>query len=75
MTEDDTAPIPSCFGSWHALLKRSDTLRSGGNAPLLVLSDMKGALGFFGVFLSFLSGECVVFHLQMDSCLGGEKNS
>jgi len=28
-------------------------------------SDMKGALGFIGVFLSFLCGECVVSLLQL----------
>lgn len=31
--------------------------RAGRDAPLSAVSDMKGALGFVGVFLSFLLGE------------------
>lgn len=33
---------------------------AGKNTPLSVFSDMKRALGFIGIFLSFLVGECVV---------------
>lgn len=45
-----------------------------GSALLFIfLSDMNGALGFIGVFLSFLSGECVVFlsQLQMPAWADG----
>lgn len=33
---------------------------AGKNTPLFIFSDMKRALGFIGIFLSFLVGECVV---------------
>lgn len=32
---------------------------SRGNSPMFTFSDMKGALVFFAVLLSVLSGECV----------------